>query len=73
MNNKNKIKNKNKLSKNKNKNNVLTEPIIIGPLGKLPKGLIKQLNALGLTASVDLPQKACVLETARILTKVLDT
>ena len=48
-------------------------PIVIGALGTVPKGLLKSLEGLEMTSTFDLLQKACLLGSARILRKFLDT
>ena len=48
-------------------------PIIIRPLGTVPKGHLKGLEALEMTSAFDLLQKAYLLGSARIRRKVLDT
>lgn len=48
-------------------------PIVTGALGTVPKGLLKGLEALEMTNALDLSQKACLLGSARIIRKVLDT
>ena len=48
-------------------------PIVIGALGTVPKGLLKGLEDLEMTNAFDLLQKECLLGSARILRKVLDT
>ena len=47
-------------------------PVVVGALGTVTNNLGKHLNAIGVTATVELLQKAALLGTARILRKVLE-
>ena len=46
-------------------------PIVVGALGTVTNNLGKHLKMIGVTATVELLQKATLLGTARILRKVL--
>ena len=46
-------------------------PIVVGALGTVTNNLGKHLKTIGITATVELLQKAALLGTARILRKVL--
>ena len=46
---------------------------MVGALGRVPKGMEKNLRKPGTTVSVELLQKAALLGTAQILRKVLVT
>ena len=48
-------------------------PVVIGALGTLPKDFWKWLTELDMASDAVLLQKACLLGSARILRKVLDT
>ena len=52
---------------------VTVVPIIIGALGTVSKDLKKWLAEIGVTCRLESLQRACLLGTARILCKVLDT
>ena len=52
---------------------VLVIPVVIGALGTVSGGLGKWLNMLGMPYNMELLQRVCLLETARIIRKVLDT
>ena len=52
---------------------VTVVPIIIGALGTVSKDLKKWLAEIGVTCHLESLQRACLLGTARILCKVLDT
>ena len=58
---------------NKEVDQVMILPIIIGALGTVTKNLRKILGKLDLHLEVDALQKTCLLGTARIIRKVLDT
>ena len=45
---------------------------MVGALGTVTNNLGKNLNTIGVTATVELSQKAALLGTARILRKVLE-
>ena len=47
-------------------------PIVVGALGTVTNNLGKHLKTIGVTATVELLQKAALLGTARILRKVLE-
>ena len=46
-------------------------PIVVGALGTVTNNLGKHQKTIGVTATVELLQKAALLRTARILRKVL--
>ena len=48
-------------------------PIVVGALGTVTKGLEKNLKKAGSNVAVELLQKAALLGTSRILTRVLDS
>ena len=48
-------------------------PIVIGALGTVTNDLRKNLDKVDLHLGVDGLQKTCLLGTARIIRKVLDT
>ena len=48
-------------------------PVVIGALGTLPNDMWKWLTELDMASDIVLLQKACLLGSARILRKVLDT
>ena len=48
-------------------------PFIIGALGTVSKDIEKWLAEIGVTCRLESLQRACLLGTARILRKVLDT
>ena len=52
---------------------VTVTPIVIGALGTIGGNLDKWLKKVGMEKYKDIMQKACLLGTARILRKVLDT
>ena len=52
---------------------VLVNPVVIGALGTVSGGLGKWLNLLGMPYNMELLQRVCLLGTARIIRKVLDT
>ena len=52
---------------------VTVTPIVIGALGTIGVNLDKWLKKVGMEKYKDIMQKACLLGTARILRKVLDT
>ena len=58
---------------NKEVDKVIILPIIIGALGSVTRNLRKILGKLDLNLGVDTLQKTCLLGTARIFRKVLDT
>ena len=47
--------------------------VVIGALGTASGGLAKWLNLLGMPYNMELLQRLCLLGTASIITKVLDT
>ena len=47
-------------------------PIVVGASGTVTNNLGKYLKTIGVTATVELLQKATLLGTARILRKVLE-
>ena len=47
-------------------------PIVIGTLGIVPKDLNRRLENIGIETKIDELQKSVILNTARILRKVLD-
>ena len=47
-------------------------PIVVGASGTVTNNLGKHLKTIGVTATVELLQKATLLGTARILRKVLE-
>ena len=52
---------------------VLVIPVVIGELGTVSGGLGKRLNLLGMPYHMELLQRVCLLGTARIIRKVIDT
>ena len=52
---------------------VTVVPIIIGALGTVPKDLKRWLAETGVTCRLEILERTCLLGTARILRKVLDT
>ena len=52
---------------------IIVVPFIIGALGTVSKDIEKWLAEIGVTCRLDSLQRACLLGTARILRKVLDT
>ena len=52
---------------------VLVIPIVIGALGMIPKGLVKELEELEIRGRADTIQTKLLLRSARILRRVLDT
>ena len=52
---------------------VTVVPIIIGALGTVSKNIEKWLAEIGVTCHLESLQRACLLDTARILRKVFDT
>ena len=58
---------------NKEVDIVIILPVIIGALGSVTKNLRKNPGKLDLNLGVDTLQKTCLLGTARIFRKVLDT
>ena len=48
-------------------------PIVVGALGTVPKRFPSYLALLDIDPSLELLQKSAILETARILRKVLET
>ena len=54
-------------------NEVIIIPIIIGSLGSITKKFTKHLKKMDIHYNIELLQKACLLGTARIIHKVLDT
>ena len=47
-------------------------PILIGTFGTVPKDLKKTLENIGIETKIDELQKSVILNTARILRKVLE-
>ena len=47
-------------------------PIVVGALGAVTPNLSKHLDAIGVTTRFELLQKAALLGTARLLTRVLE-
>ena len=47
-------------------------PIVIGTFGIVPKDLNRRLENIGIKTKIDELQKSVILNTARILSKVLD-
>ena len=58
---------------NKEVDKVMILPIVIGALGSVTNNVRKNLDKVDLHLGVDAIQKTCLLGTARILRKVLDT
>ena len=58
---------------NKEVDKVMILPIVIGALGSVTNNLRKNLDKVDLHLGVDAIQKTCLLGTARVLRKVLDT
>ena len=58
---------------NKEVDKVMILPIVIGVLGSVTNNVRKNLDKVDLHLGVDAIQKTCLLGTARILRKVLDT
>ena len=58
---------------NKEVDKVMILPIVIGALGTVTSNLRKNLDKVDLHLGVDALQKTCLLGTARIIRKVLDT
>ena len=56
-----------------NYRSVLVIPVVIGVLGAVSGGFGKWLNLLGMPYNMELLQRVCLLEAARIISKVLDT
>ena len=52
---------------------VTIEPIVIGALGTISKGLLKDLEDLEVDGRVETIQTTAFLRTARILRRVLET
>ena len=52
---------------------VTVVPIIVGALGTVSKDIEKWLAEIGVTCRLESLKRACLLGTARILRKVLDT
>ena len=48
-------------------------PIVIGTLGKIPKGLVKRLEDLEIGGQLETIQTIALLRSARILRRVLKT
>ena len=48
-------------------------PIVIGALGKIPKGMIKGLQDLEIRGQMETIQTTALLRSARILRRVLET
>ena len=48
-------------------------PLIIGPLGTIPKSVKRNLEGLGADVAPGLLQKRVVLETAHIIRRVMDS
>ena len=55
-----------------NMRSVIVVPVVIGALGSITKKLNEWLEKLELTVNIVLLQKTTLLETARILRKVLE-
>ena len=53
--------------------NVTIVPIVIGALGTITKGLLKDLEGLEVGGRVETIQTTALLRTARILRRVLET
>ena len=51
----------------------MVKPIVIGPLGTIPKGLVKGLEDLEIRGQVETIQTTAGLRSARILKRVLKT
>ena len=51
---------------------IVVIPIVIGALGTTPKTLPKRLNDIGIKSNIGELQKTVILNTARILRKVLE-
>ena len=47
-------------------------PIVVGALGAVTPNLSKHLDAIGVTTRIELSQKAALLNTARLLRRVLE-
>ena len=47
-------------------------PIVVGALGAVTPNLCKYLDAIGVTARIELLQKTALLGTARLLRRVLE-
>ena len=58
---------------NKEVDQVMILPIVIGALGSVTNNVRKNFDKVDLHLGVDAIQKTCLLGTARILRKVLDT
>ena len=58
--------------RNSVRNSVLVVPIVVGALGTVTNNLGKHLKTIGVTATIELLQKAALLGRARILRKVLE-
>ena len=52
---------------------VMMIPIVIGPLGAIPKGLVKELEDLEIRGQVETIQTTAILRSAKILRRVLET
>ena len=64
---------KRELKRNWKLRTVTVVPIMIGALGAVSKDIEKWLAEIGVTSRLESLQGACLLDTARILRKVLDT
>ena len=47
-------------------------PLVVGSLGAIPEQFVNRLKEIGVTAEIGQVQKTVLLETARILRKVLE-